>query len=204
MGSMVGASSGNTMIGYSMAGGLVNGSNNCFMGQNVASAYTSNETGNILIGSDVEGIAGESFTIRIGRTGAGGTITSCYIAGIRGVTTVNNDAIPVLVDSDGQLGTVSSSIRFKDNVEPMGSYSDKLLELEPVTFELKTHPGIKQSGLIAEEVEKHMPMLVAYDGEKKPFSVKYHDMPAMLLNELKKLSKRVSDLERQLCDKSCK
>ena len=87
---------------------------------------------NIAIGN--ESLAGESATIRIGTAG---THTRSFIAGIRGVTTVNANAIPVLIDSVGQLGTVSSSRRFKEDIVDMGAATDRLLDLRTVLFRYK-------------------------------------------------------------------
>jgi hypothetical protein len=91
------------------------------------------------------------------------------------------------VDANGQLGTISSSRRFKQDVADMGDASSNLMELRPVTFHYKTHPdGPLQFGLIAEEVEKVMPELVVMDATGQPETVAYHELPAMLLNELQR------------------
>jgi hypothetical protein len=124
--------------------------------------------------------------------------TRSFIAGIRGITTGNANAIPVLIDSAGQLGTVSSSRRFKEEIRDMGALTERLLELRPVVFRYK--PEVQSGerpleyGLIAEEVAEIFPDLVVYDEEGQPFTVKYHLMSSMLLNELKKQHER---LERQ-------
>jgi hypothetical protein len=85
---------------------------------------------NIDIGNS--GVPGESDTIRIGGGGVLGTRT--FIAGIRGTTTGNNDAVNVVIDSAGQLGTISSSRRFKKEIKPMDKASETILALKPVTF----------------------------------------------------------------------
>src|SRR4029079_19568961 len=119
--------------------------------------------------------------------------TRAFIAGIRGVTTANANAIPVLVDSAGQLGTVSSSRRFKKDIADMGDLTERLLELRPVVFHYKQEQSMPDDsevpleyGLIAEEVAEVFPDLVVYDEEGLPFTVKYHLLSAMLLNEMKK------------------
>ena len=61
--------------------------------------------------------ADESKTIRIGTPG---THRRTFVAGIRGVTTASSDAIPVVVDSAGQLGTISSSARVKHDIRDVG------------------------------------------------------------------------------------
>src|SRR4029077_18254124 len=129
------------------------------------------------------GVAGESSTIRIGTTGVH---TSTFIAGILGQPVAGS---AVFVNSAGQLGTVPSSERFKDNIRPMGKLSEALFALEPVTFHYKKEldaVGGSQFGLVAEEVEKVNPDLVVRDQEGKPYSVRYEAVNAMLLNEFLK------------------
>ena len=100
-----------------------------------------------------------SNTIRIGGNVAWNQ-TATFIAGIHGVTTGNNSAIPVVIDSAGQLGTVSSSRRFKTEIKPMDKASESILALKPVSFRYKVHKDTTpQFGLIAEEVAKVNPIL---------------------------------------------
>ncbi len=104
------------------------------------------------------------------------------------------NAVAVLIDSNGQLGTINSSRRFKEEIRDMGDATERLLELRPVTFRYK--PEVQSGerpveyGLIAEEVAEVFPDLVIYDEEGLPFTVKYHLLSSMLLNELKKLRER--------------
>jgi hypothetical protein len=157
------------------------GSNNIGLGFNAGAALS---FGNYNIDIGNLGVAGEGATIRIGTAGQQ---SKAFMAGIRGVTTDVADAVPVLIASDGQLGTISSSIRFKQNVGDMGDASSRLMELRPVTFHYKSQPnGPLQYGLIAEEVEQVMPELVVRDATGQLETVAYHELPAMLLNELQK------------------
>jgi len=116
--------------------------------------------------------------------------TSFFAAGIRGVTTGNNDAIPVVIDSNGQLGTVSSSRRFKEDINDMDTVSSGLMRLRPVTFRYQKPfaDGSKpiQYGLIAEEVADVYPDLVAHSADGQIETVKYQILDSMLLNELQK------------------
>ena len=124
---------------------------------------------------------------------------SCYIGSIRGVTTVNNDATPVLIDSAGQLGTASSSRRFKTDIKPMDKASDSILALKPVSFHYKVHKDTTpQFGLIAEEVAKVNPDLVIYDSDGKPYTVRYDAVNAMLLNEFLKEHRKVEQMQKQI------
>ena len=185
--------------GYDSVGdtGLTTGHGNILIGYTAANAYTSSESGNIIIG-DTPGVTGESNVLRIGFGGAAGagSITTTFIDGIRGVTTVNNNAVAVLVDSAGQLGTVSSSIRYKENVRDMADSSTPLMKLRPVTFNYKAQ-GNKDYGLIAEEVAEIFPDLVVYNDDGEPETIKYHILCSILLNEVQKLSKRIESLESQ-------
>ena len=145
---------------------------------------------NIDIGYNVTGVAGESNTIRIGDT----DITDTYIRGISGVTISGGAA--VLVNSNGKLGTMTSSARFKDEIQPMDKASEVILSLKPVTFRYKKEldpSRIAQFGLVAEDVEKVNPDLVARDEQGKAYTVRYEAINAMLLNEFLKEHKRVEE-----------
>ncbi len=139
------------------------------------------------------GVTGDSGAIRIGIPN---THTAAYIAGINGATI--SSGVAVYIDANGQLGTVTSSRRFKSDIKSMGTISDRLLQLRPVTFRYKTadskggHP--LQYGLIAEEVAKVFPNLVQYDKQGKAFTVYYHLLTPMLLNQLQKEHSRVEAL----------
>jgi hypothetical protein len=143
------------------------------------------------------GVAGESATIRVGTVG---TQTATFVAGVHGVTT-GGTGIPVLIDANGQLGTISSSARFKDEIQDMGEATEGLLRLRPVTFRYKAQPeGRTQFGLIAEEVEKVMPELVVCSSSGEVETVLYHEMPAMLLNELQKQQLEIQKQQREAQD----
>jgi hypothetical protein len=123
--------------------------------------------------------------------------TSFFAGGIRGVTTGNNDAIPVVIDSNGQLGTVSSSRRFKEDIHDMDTVSSGLMHLRPVTYryQMPFADGSKpiQYGLIAEEVADVYPDLVAHSADGQIETVKYQVLDSMLLNELQKQHKQVQE-----------
>jgi hypothetical protein len=141
------------------------------------------------------GITTAHDVIAIGHPGAD-VNDSCFIGNIRGVQTNNANAIPVLIDSAGQLGTLSSSQRFKKDIIPMESASNCVLDLKPVTFHYKKDKNnTPQFGLIAEEVAKVNPDLVVCDKEGQIYTVRYDAVNAMLLNELIKEHKKVQNLE---------
>src|SRR5262249_53723063 len=122
----------NTSIGLFALSGMHIGDNNIALGANAGFNLSTGDN-NIFIGNLGRGF--ESNTIRIGTTG---TQTATFIAGIRDVTAGNGDAITVVIDSAGQLGTMSSSRRFKKEIKPMDQTSEVILGLKPVTFHYKS------------------------------------------------------------------
>jgi hypothetical protein len=132
----------------------------------------------------------ESDTIRIGSGQS-----RAFIAGIFGATT-GGAAIQVLIDANGQLGTISSSCRFKKEIKPMDTASEAILALKPVTFRYKSDKtGTPQFGLIAEEVAEVNPDLVVCDKNGDIYTVRYDQVNAMLLNEFLKEHRKVQELE---------
>src|SRR6266481_941551 len=171
----------NTASGYDALLNNTTGTGNIALG-NFAGANLTTGDQNIDIGN--VGVAAEADTIRIGTQG---THTNAYLAGVYQTNIVNG--LVVKVDADGHLGTVGSSERFKDTIKPMDKASEAILALKPVTFhykkELDPH-GTPQFGLVAEEVEKVNPDLVVRDAGRKPYTVRYDAVNAMLLNEFLK------------------
>jgi hypothetical protein len=134
---------------------------------------------------------GESNTIRIGTVG---TQTATYVAGIMGKTVPAG--VPVSVNASGQLGTVTSSARFKAEIQPMDEASEAVLALKPVRFRYKKEidPDLTpQFGLVAEDVEKVNPDLVVRDAGGKPYTVRYEAVNAMLLNEFLKAHRKMEE-----------
>jgi hypothetical protein len=184
----------NTAIGTSSLTGNITGSGNIALGFQAGISLT---TGNNNIDIGNYGIAGESNTIRIGGDTTGfGSQTATYIAGIHGRTA--SGGVAVYVNSNGRLGTLTSSARFKENIKSMDDASQALLALKPVTFRYKKEidpAGTSQFGLVAEQVEKVNPDLVVRDEQGKPYSVRYEQINAMLLNEFLKEHKTVRELK---------
>jgi hypothetical protein len=126
---------------------------------------------------------------------------SCFIGNIRDVQTQNADAIPVLVDSAGQLGTASSSRRFKKEIKPMDRASEVILGLKPVMFHYKSDTkGTPQFGLIAEEVASVNPDLVVRDKDGEIYTVRYEAVNAMLLNEFLKEHRKNEEQEKTIAE----
>jgi len=193
-----------------------NGSNNTAVGQNALSNNTTGK-GNVALGSNAglnlttgsdniaiydRGVAGETNTTRIGKQG---TQRTTYIAGISGATVAGG--VGVIVDATGHLGTVTSSARYKDGIRTIDRASEAILSLEPVTFRYKKEldpQGIPQFGLVAEEVEKVNPDLVARDEQGKPYTVRYEAVNAMLLNEFLKEHRKVEEQSGRIAAQDCK
>jgi hypothetical protein len=180
----------NTATGVLALLNNIKGNNNIALGalagQNLTTGSNNIDIGNM-------GSAGESNKIRIGKVG---TQTGTFIAGIHGVTVAS--AVGVVVDVNGHLGTVTSSVRFKEAIKPMDSASEAILALRPVTFRYKHEldpDGIPQFGLVAEQVEKVNPDLVVRDADGKINTVRYEAVNAMLLNEFLKEHSKVQTLE---------
>ena len=105
----------------------------------------------------------------------------------------------VYVDNAGQLGMIPSSRRYKHDLADMGADSAAIYSLRPVTFAYNSDASeTKQYGLIAEEVDAVFPGIVVRNADGQPETVQYHVLPALLLNELKKLAARVAVLENHL------
>jgi hypothetical protein len=184
----------NTTGNFNTASGLnallynTTGSNNIALG---ATAGLNLTTGSYNIDIGNRGFHGETNTIRIGKQGIQ---IATFIAGISGVTIPTG--VPVIVDSSGHLGTTMSSARYKDSIKPMDKASEAILALRPVTFQYKQEidpEGIPQFGLVAEDVEKVNPDLVARDDQGKPYTVRYDAVNAMLLNEFLKEHRTVQE-----------
>jgi len=171
---------GNTAVGTDALESS-NGSSNVALGAFSGLNQTTG-SGNVYIGADMFGVAGES--------------NACYIASIFGQTSATG--IPVLINSDNKLGTTTSSKRFKEKISPMERASGMLYALKPVTFRYKKEidpSSTLQFGLVAEEVEKVNPDLVVRDKEGKPYSVRYDQVNAMLLNEFLKAHCKIEEQE---------
>lgn len=143
------------------------------------------------------GATTENNTIRLGSAQS-----RAFLAGVRGVTTGAADAVAVVVDASGQLGTVPSTRRVKEDIEDTGAASAALLRMRPVTFRYTqpTADGTKpvQYGLIAEEVAAIFPQLVAHDKDGRPATVFYHVLPALLLNELQGQQRQIEAFAAEL------
>lgn len=179
-------SSENTAIGRNALGQIVTGANNIAIGYNAGALCTTNDSNNIHVGH--VGVAGDNAAIRLGTNG---THTTCFVQGISGVTVTGT---AVLCSTAGQLGTVASSERYKENIEDMQD-NVSVMHLRPVKFNYKADDSkTVQYGLIAEDVDRDFPYLCFYK-DNKPESVKYHELCVFLLAEIQRMDRRIKDLE---------
>ena len=184
----------NTATGFEALFHNTTGNNNIAVG--MSAGFLTTGDNNIIIGNN--GVEGESGKIRIGTRPIH---RNTYIAGISGVTVPSG--VGVIIAPNGKLGTVVSSARFKDSIKPMDKASEPILALKPVTFRYKKGldpAGIAQFGLVAEDVEKVNPDLVARDEQGEPYSVRYEAVNAMLLNEFLKEHRTVQDLKSTVAE----
>ena len=190
----------NIAIGYSALSTLSSGQSNICMGNGVASQPAFNGSSNIIIGNNgAENYTGtESYNILIGANGVTGDSNATRIANITGTTT-GSSAVACLVDSNGQLGTTSSSLRYKTNIEDLGDISSRIYGLRPVKFNYKKHleKGLdrKEYGLIAEEVNQIIPEIVVKNNAGEIDTLQYQHLPVFLLAEIQKLQRRIEALE---------
>jgi uncharacterized coiled-coil protein SlyX len=181
----------NTAIGDDALHENTTGNSNIALGSQAGRSLTTGSY-NIDIGND--GVAGESRTIRIGTSG---DQTRTFITGIYGAREGGTN-LPVYINSSGQLGTQSSSRRFKKEIKPMDQKSEAILALKPVTFRYKSdNANTPQFGLVAEDVAEVDPDLVVRDDTGKIYTVRYEAVNAMLLNEFLKEHHRVEEQDRR-------
>jgi len=170
----------NTAIGAHALDNNVAGSFNAVLG--FQAGFNITGSGNVCIGQNIEGLAGESNVTRIRNIGS----------------TAQANGIFVTVGAGGKLGFQVSSRRYKDDIKPMDKVSEELFALKPVSFRYKQEIDPARSldfGLIAEDVASVNPDLVARDDEGKIVTVRYQAVNAMLLNEFLKEHRKVQEQE---------
>jgi hypothetical protein len=187
------AGNNNTAVGVAALWNNSIGNGNIAVGAYVGSNVTEGNN-NIDIGNG--GDPYDSNTIRIGDPFVAQFTT--YITGISGTAVTGAS---VVVTNSGKLGVAASSSRFKNKITAMDKVSEALFALKPVSFYYKKEidpERTAQFGLIAEEVEKVNRDLVVRDKEGKPYSVRYDQVNAMLLNEFLKEHRKVENQTRRI------
>ncbi len=194
-----GDGSDNTALGFAALGYLISGSHNIGIGRG-AGELMQTGSNNIIIGAP--GVVSESNVVRIGNVVSH---ERTFIAGVYGVATGAAGAA-VVIDANGQLGTISSSARYKEDIEPMADASARLMQLRPVTFRYKEANAAGerpiQYGLIAEQVAEVFPDLVVYGTNGQIETVAYHLLTPLLLNELQRERQSTEALQRKVAEQS--
>ena len=170
----------NTAIGAHALDHNTTGSSNVALG--FQAGFNITGSGNVCIGQNILGLAGENNVTRIRNIGS----------------TAQANGIFVTVGAGGKLGLQVSSRRYKDDIKPMDKASEALFALKPVSFRYKQEIDPARSpdfGLIAEDVATVNPDLVARDEEGKIVTVRYQAVNTMLLNEFLKEHRKVEEQE---------
>jgi len=185
--------SANAACGFGALANNTTGSGNTALGANAGSNLT---TGNNNVDIGNPGVAGEAATIRIG---VPGQQSLAVMAGIWGHP-VRRGA-EVLINSNGELGVDVSSERFKTDIEPMNASPERLQQLHPVTFHLRSDPGgERRYGLIAEQVANVYPELVVRDESGAVEGVHYEQLAPLLLGEVQRQQQLISAQAQQLAE----
>jgi len=196
--------SGNIGVGFDAGFSLATGSNNTLVGNNVAVNLATGSTNviigfnsglNLVTGNDNIYIANAATAVENGiiRIGTPATHVAAFMQGVF-TSVVGGTGIPVFVDAAGQLGTVVSKRAFKHDIQDMNNDSANIYKLRPVTFVYNNdESNVRQYGLIAEEVNDVFSDLVVNDDNGEPYTVRYHLLPMLLLNEVQKLNDTVQE-----------
>lgn len=198
----------NVALGTACLAAITSATHNVAIGHTAGQSTTGSN--NILIGESADTVsASDSNQLIIGNgTGSGtGQIVKTTISGITGKTSAAG--IAVLVNSSNVLGTTTSSIRYKENVQDIKDSTDVLMALRPVSFNYKKevlYPSEREKtdkmpleyGLIAEEAEKYIPELIVYDDQGLPETIRYLHLDFLMLKEIQKLRTELDELKANL------
>lgn len=185
---------GNSAMGANSLLNVTTGSRNVGVGNNSGTSIVAGSY-NVNVGWGVTGSADETGVVRIGNP----SYTSrTYIAGIANTQATG---AAVYVTPSGQLGVLASSERYKTDIAALAADTDKLQQLRPVTFHLKTdRSGTLQYGLIAEEVDKIYPELVLRDGQGKVQGVRYEELTPILLSQVQEQQRVIAAQDAELAE----
>jgi hypothetical protein len=183
--------SNNVAVGWRSGDNLTTGSGNTFIGDQAGVTEGPNVSNVICIGESGDTDGGQQ------------TPNRAYIGNVHGVSPGSGGIQTVVIDNDGQLGSVVSSRRFKKDIKPMDQTSETILKLKPVTFHYKNkdkNDATPEFGLIAEDVADVNPALIILGKDGKPLSVRYEAVNVMLLNEFLKEHKKVEEQQTSIAD----
>jgi hypothetical protein len=153
-------------------------------------------------GASISGPTNLAVTNSSGLIGTGTTGSVALPSAVDGAT--SSSGVDLLINSSGVLGTTTSSRRFKTDIRSITpTLERKLMELRPVTFHYKRRyiqgqPDPLEYGLIAEGVAKVIPNLVAYGLDGKPYTVRYQELPVLLLAELQRQQAQITRQQAEI------
>ena len=155
-------------------------------------SYTGSFTGS---GEKIVGVISSSFSetasfaLNAGGGGSGAGFPFSGSADITGSLAVTGAFFATSI-------TETSALRYKENVSNLDSI-DSLYKLRPVTFDWKD-TGIKDIGLIAEEVKEHVPELVHLDEEGGAEGIKYSKLTSLLIKAVQDQQTEIINLKSRL------
>ena len=91
--------------------------------------------------------------------------------------------------------TETSSITFKENLNPITDALAKISSLQAFTYDRRDGSTKNEPGLIAEEVYKIIPEIVTKDQEGKPYGIQYTKLTAFLIEAIKSLKEEIEGLK---------
>jgi hypothetical protein len=196
-----------TNIGSGPASGNIEINNSGSSGDNdaIKIGTQGTQTSTLIAGINGASISGPTklaVTNSSGLVGTGTTGSVALPSAVDGAT--SSSGIDLLINSSGVLGTTTSSRRFKTDIHAVtDSLERKLMALRPVTFHykrqyIKGQPDPLEYGLIAEEVAKVLPNLVAYGTDGKPYTVRYQELPALLLAEIQRQQRQINAQQAEI------
>jgi hypothetical protein len=189
---------GNTSIGSYAGSANTTGSFNNFLGYGADAASTNlsnataigaralvSQSNSIVLGS-INGINGATATVNIGI----GTTTPAdrldVNGGIRVSTLGLSGTTQLCRNGANQLSFCSSSLRYKNQIQPFNSGLALINQLRPVSFNW-TAGGERDLGLVAEEVAEIEPLLVTHNEKGQVEGIKYDRINVALVNAVKEL-----------------
>ena len=166
---------------------------------------TAGTTGYVLTTNGSGTLTWENVAVQVGDDIAGDTSSNYYplmtSSTSGGITEVKIVSSKLIYDPDiGQLSTTkfveTSSITLKENVSPIENALESLSKLVGVTYDRKDGSAKMEAGLIAEEVDKVLPNVVAKDEDGNPYGINYTKFSAYLIEAVKTLSEEIKELKR--------
>jgi hypothetical protein len=121
-----------------------------------------------------------------------------HVNGIIRVATLGGAGTDALCRNvNNQISTCSSSLRYKTNVDELGSGLGIVKQLEPITFDWKDG-GMRDLGLGAEDVAAIDPLLVTYNDKGEVEGVKYDRIGVVLVNAVKEQQTQIESQQEQI------